>query len=95
MMGQQGLKSAPKLAIGDGALGFWKAVSKLWPETDQQHCWVHKTTNVLEKLPKAMQSKIKGSAQAIWQTETRKGGKALIKRLTAVLNGSSRDIRKR
>ncbi len=38
---QRGLKSAPKLAVGDGALGFWKAVAKLWPETDQQRCWVH------------------------------------------------------
>ena len=49
---QRGLTQPPKLAIGDGALGFWKAVDKLWPETDQQRCWVHKTANVLEKLPK-------------------------------------------
>ncbi len=56
---QRGLKNAPKLAVGDGALGFWKAVAKLWPETDQQRCWVHKTANVLEKLPKAMQPKVK------------------------------------
>lgn len=61
MIGQRGLKTAPKLAIGDGELGFWKAVSKLWPETNQQRCWVHKTANVLEKLPKAMQSKIKAA----------------------------------
>jgi putative transposase len=52
---QRGLKTAPKLAIGDGALGFGKAAGKLWPETDQQRCWVHKTANVLEKLPKAGQ----------------------------------------
>ena len=52
---QRGLKNAPKLAVGDGALGFWKAVAKCWPDTDQQRCWVHKTANVLEKLPKAMQ----------------------------------------
>jgi transposase-like protein len=51
---QRGLKIAPALAIGDGALGLWKAVTKLWPETYQQRCWVHKTANVLEKLPKAM-----------------------------------------
>jgi putative transposase len=54
---QRGLKIAPKLATGDGALGFWKAVAKIWPETDQQRCWVHKTANVLEKLPKAVQPK--------------------------------------
>jgi putative transposase len=68
---QRGLKTAPKLAIGDGALGFWKAVGKLWPDTDQQRCWVHKTANVLEKLPKAMQPKVKEALQAIWQAESR------------------------
>ena len=68
---QRGLKIAPKLAIGDGALGFWKAVAKLWPETDQQRCWVHKTANVLEKLPKAMQPKVKEALHNIWQAETR------------------------
>ncbi|WAK03154.1 IS256 family transposase [Methylobacter sp. YRD-M1] len=68
---QRGLKTAPKLAIGDGALGFWKAVGKLWPDTDQQRCWVHKTANVLDKLPKAMQPKVKEALHAIWQAETR------------------------
>ncbi len=68
---QRGLKIAPKLAIGDGALGFWKAVAKLWPETDQQRCWVHKTANVLEKLPKAIQPKVKETLHNIWQAETR------------------------
>jgi len=70
-LGQRGLKIAPKLAIGDGALGFWKAVAKLWPDTDQQRCWVHKTANVLEKLPKAMQPKVKEALYAIWQAESR------------------------
>lgn len=68
---QRGLKSAPKLAVGDGALGFWKAVAKLWPETDHQRCWVHKTANVLEKLPKAMQPKVKKALHDIWQASTR------------------------
>lgn len=68
---QRGLKNAPKLAVGDGALGFWKAVTKLWPETDQQRCWVHKTANVLEKLPKAMQPKVKKALHDIWQASTR------------------------
>lgn len=62
---------APKLAIGDGALEFWKTVGKLWPETDQQRCWVHKTATLLEKLPKAMQPKVKDALHAIWQAETR------------------------
>ena len=62
---------APELAIGDGALGFWKAVARLWPETDQQRCWVHKTANIMEKLPKAMQPKVKEALHNIWQAETR------------------------
>ena len=68
---QRGLKDAPKLAVGDGALGFWKAVAKLWPETDHQRCWVHKTANVLEKLPKALQPKVKKALHDIWQASTR------------------------
>ncbi len=68
---QRGLTTDPKLAVGDGALGFWKAVAKLWPQTGQQRCWVHKTANVLEKLPKAMQPKVKEALHNIWQAETR------------------------
>ncbi|SFL09434.1 Transposase (or an inactivated derivative) [Nitrosomonas aestuarii] len=68
---QRGLKEAPKLAVGDSALGFWKAVAKCWPDTDQQRCWVHKTANVMEKLPKAMQPKVKEALHNIWQAETR------------------------
>ena len=68
---QRGLKGAPKLAVGDGALGFWKAVTQCWPDTDQQRCWVHKIANVMEKLPKAMQPKVKEALHNIWQAETR------------------------
>lgn len=68
---RRGLKTAPKLAVGDGALGFWKALAKVWPETKQQRCWVHKTANVLEKLPKAMQPKVKQALHEVWQAETR------------------------
>ena len=49
----------PKLAIGDGALGFWKALPQVWPTTREQRCWVHKTANVLDKLPKGQQPKAK------------------------------------
>lgn len=66
----QGLKSPPKLAIGDGALGFWKAVACKWPQTTQQRCWVHKTANVLNKVPKGVQSKIKDALHDIWMAET-------------------------
>ena len=68
---QRGLSTAPKLATGDGALGFWKALHKVFPQTRQQRCWVHKTANVLNKLPKAMQPKIKAALHQIWQAETR------------------------
>ncbi len=68
---QRGLPTAPKLAIGDGALGFWGALSKIYPETRHQRCWVHKTANVLNKLPKAMQPKVKASLHEIWMASTR------------------------
>ncbi len=70
-LSQCGLKTAPKLAVWEDALGFWKAVTKLLPQTDQQRCWLHKTANELEKLPKAMQPKVKEALHNIWQAETR------------------------
>ncbi len=69
---QRGLTIPPKLAVGDGALGFWNALSKTWPQTAQQRCWVHKTANVMEKLPKSMQPKVKEVLHNIWGAETRK-----------------------
>ena len=68
---QRGLTKPPKLAIGDGAMGFWNAVGKVWPTTDLQRCWVHKTANIMEKLPKTMQPKVKEALHNIWQAETR------------------------
>ena len=67
----QGLTIPPKLAVGDGPLGFWKALAKKWPETATQRCWVHKTANVLNKVPKAVQPKVKEALHDIWQAETR------------------------
>jgi len=67
----QGLDEAPRLAIGDGALGFWKAVSKVWPTTRHQRCWTHKTANVLNKLPKKAQPNAKSTLHDIWMAETR------------------------
>lgn len=67
----RGLSIAPKLAVADGALGFWKAVGEIWPTTREQRCWVHKTANVLNKLPKSQQPKAKRSLQEIWMAETR------------------------
>ncbi len=68
----RGLRFDPKLAIADGALGFWAAVKKVWPATQDQRCWVHKTANVLNRLPKSIQSKAKGMLHDIWMAETRK-----------------------
>ena len=68
---QRGLDKAPKLAVGDGALGFWKALSKEFPTTVHQRCWVHKTANVLNKLPKKVQPKAKEALHNIWMAETR------------------------
>ena len=67
----RGLEQAPKLAIGDGALGFWKALTKVFPATRHQRCWVHKTANVLNKLPKSVQPKVKAGLHEIWMAETR------------------------
>ena len=53
----RGLAIAPKIAVADGALGFWKAVGELWPTCAEQRCWVHKTANVLNKLPKSHSTK--------------------------------------
>jgi transposase-like protein len=61
-----GLKTAPELAIGDGALGFWKALTKVYHNTRWQRCWVHKTANVLNKLPKSLQAKAKEKLHQIW-----------------------------
>jgi putative transposase len=69
---QRGLKDGPKVAVGDGALGFWKALSRVYSGTRRQRCWVHKTVNVIDKLPKAIQKKAKDSLQQIWMSETKK-----------------------
>ena len=68
---ERGLSIQPELAVGDGALGFWKALSQQFPQTKHQRCWVHKTANVLGKVPKSMQPKIKAALQEIWMAETK------------------------
>jgi transposase-like protein len=69
----RGLKVDPKLATGDGALGFWKALKKVYPKTREQRCWVHKTGNVLNKLPKAVQPKAKQALHQIWMADAYSG----------------------
>ena len=68
---RQGLSQAPQLATGDGAPGFWKALSKAFPETRHQRCWVHKTANVINKLPKSIEGKARAGLHDIYKAETR------------------------
>ena len=67
----RGLTIDPQLATGDGRLGFWAAVRKVFPKTREQRCWVHKTANVLNKLPKGVQPKAKAMLHDIWMAETK------------------------
>src|SRR5512135_2925935 len=67
----RGLEIEPSLAIGDGALGFWKAMRQVWDTTKEQRCWVHKTSNVLDKLPKGSQLKAKRMLHEIYLAETK------------------------
>jgi transposase-like protein len=69
---RRGLAEAPKLAIGDGSLGFWNAVTKVYPATGHQRCWMHKTGNILNYLPKSSQAKAKKGIHEIWMAATRK-----------------------
>lgn len=68
---RRGLKQDPKLAIGDGALGFWTALREVFATTQEQRCWVHKTMNVLNAIPKSVQAKAKGHLHDIWKAETK------------------------
>jgi transposase-like protein len=68
---RRGLSIGPELAVADGALGFWQAIEEVWPNTRGQRCWVHKTANVLNKLPNSQQPKAKRALQEIWMAETK------------------------
>ena len=74
----RGLAIAPELATGDGALGFWKALEEVCPTTRHQRCWVHKTSNVLNKLPKSVQPAAKRDLREIWQAPDRPAAEAAI-----------------
>ena len=67
----RGMETDPKLAIADGALGFWKALPQVFPTTKGQRCWVHKTANVLDKLAKSAQPRAKTLIHDIYQAETK------------------------
>jgi transposase-like protein len=94
---RRGLSSGPQLAVGDGALGFWKALDEVWPTTRAQRCWVHKTANVLNKLPNSFHAKAKHALHDIWMAETRKDAEAaldvFIERPTAASTSGRRLLR--
>jgi putative transposase len=79
----RGLTIDPSLAIGDGALGFWAAMRKVWDTTKAQRCWVHKTANTLDKLPKGAQSKAKAALHAIYEAEDRAGAEKAFDQFVA------------
>jgi len=68
---QRGLTTNPKLATGDGALGFWAALREIYPQTQEQRCGVHKTANILDKMPKSLHEKAKAMLQEIWMAPSR------------------------
>jgi len=70
---RRGLAIQPELMVADGALGFWKAAGEVWPKAREQRCWVHKTANVIAKLPKSQQPKAKRALQEIWMAGTKAG----------------------
>jgi transposase-like protein len=80
---ENGLVLDPELATGDGALGFWQALHEIWPRTRQQRCWVHKTANVLNALPKSVQGKAKQDLHAIDEAENRAAAEAALDRFLA------------
>ena len=81
---QRGLELPPKLAVGDGGLGFWAALRKVYPATREQRCWVHKTANVLDKLPKSMQGKAKQAVHGIYLAESRQAAEQALDRFVAL-----------
>ena len=80
---ENGLVLDPELATGDGALGFWQALHEVWPKTRQQRCWVHKTANVLNKLPASLQGKAKQDLHAIYEAANRKEAEQALDRFVA------------
>ena len=67
----RGLSASPKVAVGDGGLGFWGAATEVFPDTEPQRCWVHKTANILDKLPKSQQPKAKRMIHDIYLAATK------------------------
>ena len=87
---RRGLTTGPQIAVADGALGFWKALGEVWPTAREQRCWVHKTANILNKLPKSLHTKARRALQEIWMAETKKDAVAALKAFDRNLPGQIR-----
>ena len=74
----RGLAIAPEVAVGDGALGFWKALEEVFPSARHQRCWVHKAANVLNKMPKSLQANARQDLREIWMAPDRAAAEAAI-----------------
>lgn len=74
----RGLAIAPEIAVGDGALGFWKAIDAVWPTTKHQRCWLHKTVNVLNKVAKSVQPGMKKDLTEVWMSPDRASAETAI-----------------
>ena len=83
----RGLTQPPRLAVGDGALGFWTALEEIFPGTRAQRCWVHKSANILNYLPRTVQGKAKGLLHEIWMAPTRTRARAAFDRFVEIYQG--------
>ena len=86
----RGLQAGPLLAIGDGAMGFWAAMSEVFPQTRHQRCWFHKMGNVLNALPKSQHGRAKADMQAIWMAATMTRRRRHLQRLSVPIKASIR-----
>jgi transposase-like protein len=86
---------APVLAVGDGALGFWNALGEVFPETREQRCWVHKTANILDALPKSAQPAAKRAVQEIYNAEDKEHARAAINAFAKQYGGKYPKVVKR
>jgi transposase-like protein len=75
---RRGLQTAPEIAVGDGALGFWKALEEVYPATRHQRCWVHKTANVLNKVPLSVQANMKKDLREVYMAPNRASAEVAI-----------------
>jgi len=80
---RRGMTEAPKLAVGDGALGFWAALREVFPGCREQRCWFHKSGNVLDKMPKSVQGKAKSMLHQMWQAPTKEKAMAAYEHFIA------------